>query len=71
MGNTNSNNLDQTWVWIGVLGLIGLIIGLILLFAMENKAIGAIILIISIIALILAGYLWWVSQRTPTPINNF
>ncbi len=71
MGNAGSGDLDQTWVWVAALGFIGLIIGLILLFAVENKVIGGVILIISIIILIIAAFLWWQSQRKLDPINDF
>jgi len=70
MGSSMSGEVDQTWLWIGAVGLIGLILGLILLFAVENKAVGAIITIISIIILIIAAYLWWMNSRNKQ-LNNF
>ena len=70
MGSTTSGETDQSWVWLGALGLLGLIIGIIMLFAMEKKTPGAIVTVISLIILLLAAFMWWGSLRN-TQVNDF
>lgn len=71
MGNVNGGELDRTWVWVGLLGIIGLIIGLVMIFAMENRTPGAIVTVISAVVLLIAAILWWQSSNKPPQRNGF
>nr|QBK84971.1 MAG: hypothetical protein LCDPAC02_01700 [Pithovirus LCDPAC02] len=60
MGNSTSGSaITEAWFIVGIFGFIGLIIAIALLVILENKWIGAILLIISIIILLIAAWLWF------------